>query len=276
MKVSIFFILFLFRCSFIFAQTYLHGIVVDNEDNKPVPYTTIGLINRARGTVSNVDGKFSIDLGVKIGDNDTLRFSSVGYQTRDFLVRDLNKSLSTPQLVIALKKSITELKPVIVSSTHAHIKILGYETTSKLLGLGFGTNSIGSQGGVRLQVNHKNTNIENLSFFIIQNSFESLTFRINIYEMNGGKPGDNILNSNIIVKILNKQTGKITVDLASYKVYVDKDALITLEWIEAKPATIGTLDIAAVLFGSTYFREASQYVWRKKGTGLGISVKTNY
>jgi len=276
MKRCLFFTLVLFNYSVIFAQTTLKGVVIDAESNKPVPYVSIGIISKPDGTVSNAGGEFAIYLDAKIADNDTLVFSGVGYQSKGFLVGDLKKQFRGSRLNITLKKSVYQLKQVVINSRRTNIKILGYKTTSKLLGLGFGANSIGSQGGVRLSVNHQNTNIENLSFFIIQNSFESLTFRVNIYEMNAGKPGNNILNDNIIVKTGNKQTGKITVELTGYNIYVNKDVLITLEWIEAKPASAGTLDIAAVVFGSTYFRQASQYFWTKKSTGLGINVKANY
>ncbi|MFI5139211.1 MAG: carboxypeptidase-like regulatory domain-containing protein [Sphingobacteriales bacterium] len=276
MKHCILLAMFLLNLSVLFAQTRLKGIVIDSESNKPVPFVSIGIISKADGTVSNVNGAFEISLDAAITDGDTLRFSSIGYRTKDFLVGELRKKYSNALLDVSLARAVNELKQVVIKAKHAEVKILGYQTTSKLLGLGFGANSIGSQGGVRLTVKHPNTNLESLSFFIIQNSFESLTFRVNVYEMVDGKPGNNILNDNIIFKIGDKQSGKITVDLSCYNIYVNKDVLIALEWIGAKPATAGTLDVAAVVFGSTYFRQASQYFWMKKGTGLGISVKANY
>jgi hypothetical protein len=276
MKSSLFFALSLINCSLIFAQSSFKGVVIDAENNQPVPYVSIGIINKADGTVSNVKGEFEINLDAKVANDDTLKFSSVGYESKAFLVGDLKQKFKNTSLGISLKKSISQLKPVVINSKRAHVKILGYETTSKLLGLGVGTNAIGSQGGVRIPIKHQNTSIENLSFFIIQNTFERLTFRVNIYEMNDGKPGNNILNDNVIFKVGDKQSGKITVDLTNYNVIVNKDVLITVEWIDANPATNGTLDIAAVLFGSTYFRQASQYLWKKKGTGLGFSVKASY
>jgi hypothetical protein len=276
MKYALFFIIIFFSGSIAFAQNVLKGDVIDTETNKPVPYVSIGVISKPDGTVSNARGEFEITLDAKITDTDTLVFSSIGYQSKAFLVGDLKKEFKETPLSISLKKSVYELKQVVISSKHAHVKILGYETTSKLFGLGFGTNSLGSQGGVRIPIKHPNTNIESLSFFIIQNPFESLTFRVNIYEFNDGKPGNNILNENVIFKVENKQAGKITVDLANYNIYVNKDVLVALEWIGSKPATTGQLDVAAVLFGSTYVKQASQYLWVKKSAGLGFSIKANY
>jgi len=276
MKPSLLLSILLFNSVAVLAQTSFKGRVTDAENNRPIPYVSIGIINKADGTVSNIEGEFKLDLIAGVNDSDTLRISSIGYQSRVFLVGELTRKFKEGALNVALLKTVTELKPVAVNAKHATVKILGYPTTSKLLGVGFGTNSIGSQGGIKLAVKQQNTNIESLSFFIIQNSFESLTFRVNVYQMTDGRPGDNILTGNVIFKVEGKQTGKITVDLTPYDIYVDKDVLIALEWIEAKPAASGTLDVAAVVFGSTYFRQASQYYWKKKGTGLGLSVKINY
>ncbi|HEY2581835.1 MAG TPA: carboxypeptidase-like regulatory domain-containing protein [Mucilaginibacter sp.] len=275
-RVLIFAFLSLSNCAFIFAQNSFKGIVTDADSGKAIPYVSIGIVNKVDGTVSNADGEFKINLNIKVSDDDTLKFSSIGYQSKAFLLGDLKKKYKDLPLNVSLKKAVNQLKQVVINSKRANEKILGYPTTSKLLGLGFGTNSIGSQAGVRIPIKHENTNIENLSFFIIQNSFEQLTFRVNIYEMNNGKPGNNILNENVIVKVGNKQTGKITFDLTPYNIYTDKDVLVSMEWIEAKPAATGTLDVGAVIFGSTYFKQASQYQWAKKGTGLGIGVKVNY
>ncbi len=276
MRCTLFFLLFIFKCSLTFSQNSLKGVVLDAESNKPVPYVSIGITDKPNGTVSNAEGEFKIDLDTKVNNNDTLKFSSVGYQSKAFLVAELRDKFKGGPLNISLEKAVKELKQVTINAKRVNVKILGYETVSKLLGLGFGSNSIGSQAGVRIPIKHPNTNIENLSFFIIQNSFERLTLRVNIYEMKDGKPGDNILTENIIYKVEHKQTGKITIDLSQYNINVDKDVLITLEWIEAQSATDSTFSVSAVLFGSTYFRQASEYLWKKKGPGVGFSVKANY
>lgn len=276
MKCFLFFMLLLCNCSFTFAQSTFKGVVTDEESNQPVPYVGIGIINKANGTVSNIAGEFKIDLDARVTNDDTLKFSSIGFESKAFLVGELKNKFKDGSLSISLKKSVNQLKQVIVYSKRGNEKILGYETTSKLLGVGFSANEMGSQGGVRIPIKHQNTNIESLSFFIIQNTFEQLTFRVNIYEMNDGKPGNNILNENVIVKIGDKQSGKITVDLTAYNITVNQDVLITLEWLEARPAANAVLDVAAVLFGSAYFRPASQDIWIKKRTRLGFSVKVNY
>jgi hypothetical protein len=274
MKPSSLLLILLFAYNLVYSQTSLKGVVTDGESYKPVPYVSIGIIGKPTGTVANIDGAFEINLDNSINDEDTVRFSSIGYQNYDYLVGNL-KAKGTP-LTINLTRLVNELKPVIVNSKHTTVKILGYDTNSKLFGLGFGTGAIGSEGGVRIPIKHQNTSIDDVRLFIIQNPFDHLTFRVNIYELVDGKPGKNILNENVLIQIENKKTGKIIIDLNKYNIYVNSDVLLTLEWLGATPTTSANLDVGASLFGSTYIRQASQSVWIKKGAGIGLSVKAGY
>jgi hypothetical protein len=276
MKRSIFFLFLIFQAFVSFSQSVLTGAVVDAEDNKPVPYVSIGITSKPNGTVSNTAGIFSLTLDNTVNNSDTLKFSSIGYHDKAFLVGEFKEKLKAGTLTIALTKAVNELKQVSVTAKKATVKIVGYQTNSKLLSVGFASNNLGSQGGIIIPIKHPETNLENLSFLVVQNSFKHLAFRMNLYEMVNDKPGNNILSENIIISIDNMQTGKITFDLAKYNLYLNKDVLMTLEWIEAQPASNGHCAVATSLFGHTYFRQASQSPWVKKSTGLGISVKTSY
>ncbi len=276
MRNVIVFILICLGFSSSIAQTILKGAIIDKEGNKPIEFASIGVLNKPIGTVANADGDFEFKLTLDILDHDTIRFSSIGYLSMDFLVGDLRKLNDAGSLKINLKKLVTELNTVSINAKHAQLKILGYPTNSKLFGLAFGGNGYGAEGGIKLTIKHANTNIESLNLMVIQNSFDHLGFRVNIYEMQNGQPGKNLLTQNIFFNIDNKQSGKITFDLTPYNIYLNSDALLALEWIEAKPTTIGRFDVAALLFGSSYYRAASQALWLKKGAGIGIGVKSNY
>ena len=276
MKHLWFFILIFLQAAIVYSQPILKGKVTDKENKIPIPFVSIGVINKANGTVSNNEGEFELKLSDQITDEDTIRFSSIGYQAVDYAIGDLKKLSGSESLNIKLSRLVKELQPVVINSKRAKVKILGYETNSKLFGLGFGSYAVGSEGGVRLVVKHLNTNLESLSFLIIQNPFDHLMFRVNVYEFKNGLPDKNILSQNIMLNIENKQTGKINFDLSPFNIVVNDDVLISLEWIEAKPNATANLDVAAVLFGSTYIRQASQFNWIKKGAGIGLSVKTSY
>jgi hypothetical protein len=276
MKPYIFMVMLLIQGLHAYSQTVLNGVVTDAADRKPVPYVSIGVTSTPNGTVSNVDGAFRITLENKVNSNDTLKFSSIGYLSETFLIRDLKEKSKDGPLAISLKKSVNQLPQVSIVSKKVHVKIVGYDKNSKLFGLGFDASGVGSQAGIIIPITHSETNLQNLSFFIIQNPFKHLLFRMNLYELVNNKPGNNISSENILINVEDNQTGKVIFDLSKYHIFVSKDVLLTLEWIEGKPATNTKLAIAASVFGHTYYRQASQFLWTRKGTGIGISVKTIY
>lgn len=276
MKLSVFAMFFLIQGFHAFSQQKLTGIVTCTDDGKPVPYASIGITRMTDGTVSNADGTFSIILNKDVTGNDTLKFSSIGYKSEAYLIGELKDKAKKGGLSISLNRATDQLKPVVVTSGKAHVKIAGYDKDSKLFGLGFYTSGVGSQAGVVIPITHPQTNLQNVSFYIIQNPFKHLLFRVNMYKMENDKPGSNLLNENILIHTDNNQTGKVTFDLSKYDLYADSDVLITLEWLTADPADNARLVVAASVFGHTWYRQASQSVWTKKGAGVGISVKTVY
>ncbi|MDB5017065.1 MAG: hypothetical protein JWQ84_1897 [Mucilaginibacter sp.] len=276
MKSCLFLLVLVIQCSRTFCQSVLNGGVIDTDDNKPLKYVTIGITSKPNGTVSDNEGKFKLILNNTVNDRDTIMFSSIGYQSVVFLVGELKNKLKGGLLLIPLKKSVNQLKQVLITAKKANVEILGYEKNSTLFGVSFNSNQLGGQAGIIIPIRHPGTNIESISFLIIKNSFKHLTLRVNVYDLIGDKPGNNILSDNIIIQIEDKQTGKMTFDLSKYNVYLNRNCLITLEWIEAQPATGGNCAVAAMVFGHTYVRQASQYPWIKKGTGLGLSVKAVY
>lgn len=60
------------------------GVVVSGEDSDPLPFTTIVITNRKRGTISDASGFFSF---VAVS-GDSVQFSSVGYRNRTVVIPD--------------------------------------------------------------------------------------------------------------------------------------------------------------------------------------------
>src|SRR6187455_2270243 len=77
----------------LFSQSIYSGIVKDSVSSKPLSYVNIGIVNKDVGTVSDKDGKFSITIDEKFN-NDSLRISIVGYETRIFKISEFKSSVS--------------------------------------------------------------------------------------------------------------------------------------------------------------------------------------
>ncbi len=70
------------------------GTITDMETSEPLPYATIGISHRGRGTVTNINGEFVLRISEECMD-DTLTVSYVGYVNRLIPVRSLPGNVMT-------------------------------------------------------------------------------------------------------------------------------------------------------------------------------------
>ena len=90
----------------------LKGIILD-QDNLPIPYASIGIINKNIGTTSTEEGTFNFIVTDK-EKVDYLEISSIGYQTFKIIVSDF---LSQKNKTIILKEKTTELSEISIMTT---------------------------------------------------------------------------------------------------------------------------------------------------------------
>ena len=90
-------------------MTYISGIVVDETTGDPLPFATIGIKNRSRGTVTNSNGEF----GLKITPgslNDTLSFSYLGFLGKEIPVKQFTGENTT----ITLTREFIPIPEIII------------------------------------------------------------------------------------------------------------------------------------------------------------------
>jgi hypothetical protein len=88
---------------------YITGKIVDDETHEPLPFATIALLNKGKGTVTNNNG----DFGMKITSeffNDTLSVSYLGYMGREIPV---NKVFGN-NLTISMKREFISIPEIII------------------------------------------------------------------------------------------------------------------------------------------------------------------
>ena len=115
--------------------------------------------------------------------------------------------------------------------------------------------------------------LKSFSFNISDNRMDTAVFRMNIYSFKNGAPYENILQKNILVSV-GKRTGLYTVNLNEYKLTMNGDILLSLEWIEGSYSGPGNGVLflsASFLNSATWHRITSQGDW-KKATGLGVGL----
>lgn len=110
----------LFLISFVTygQQRTVSGVVTGSDENEPVPGVNVLLQGTTGGTVTNIEGRYSISVP---NDEAVLVFSSVGYETQSVTVG--NRST----LNVTLSSDLKQLNEVVVTA-------LGIEREKKALG----------------------------------------------------------------------------------------------------------------------------------------------
>ncbi len=86
----------------------LQGLVLDNSTKEPLPYTNIYVLHKNKGTISNENGRFLIDLS-DLEKDDTLRFQYIGFKTRNLSIGRLDTMPA-----VYLKEEIFNLNETVV------------------------------------------------------------------------------------------------------------------------------------------------------------------
>jgi hypothetical protein len=88
---------------------FISGVIVDDETLEPLPFATIGMRNTGKGTVTNNNGSFV--LNIPPGNyNDTLSVSYLGYYGREIPV----KQALGNNLTISMSKEFTSIPEIII------------------------------------------------------------------------------------------------------------------------------------------------------------------
>ena len=85
------------------------GIIIDDETHETLPFATIGLKNKGRGTVSNINGEFGLNISSDLY-SDTLSVSFLGYIRRDIPV---NQAFGN-NFTISMKREFISIPEIII------------------------------------------------------------------------------------------------------------------------------------------------------------------
>jgi hypothetical protein len=201
------------------------GRVLSTETQSGISFVSIGIIGKNVGTVSDEYGNFSIKLD-KIYDNDSIRFSIIGYETKTFLVH--NFKIDTLKTVF-LKPILYEIKEVTIKYRRQRIFTIGEEVTSGNLVSGFASNDLGAEMGIKayLRVPLK---LNDINLNVAACTFDSVTYRLNIYELINENEYRKVLQKPVYISFSKHNIKKaITFDLRKYLIDIKGSILITLE-----------------------------------------------
>ena len=90
---------------------YITGKIIDDETSEPLPFATIALKNKGKGTVTNNNGEFGLKITSDLF-NDTLSVSYLGYLGREIPV----KKAFGNNLTISMKREFISIPEIIIKN----------------------------------------------------------------------------------------------------------------------------------------------------------------
>lgn len=229
MRICTFLFLFILSFSLIGQYVEFSGKVVDIESKSPIAYVNIGVVGKNVGTVSDYQGDFTLTVASKFA-RDTMRISIIGYESINISVGVLQEQFNQRQ-VIELKQRNLEIPEIVLVDHGLDAKTLGNRSSIRNLSLGFSTDTLGNEMAIRCKVRKKQSYLKNLSVYITNNPYDTLRFRVNIYDVKRGKPSQ-LINLQPIYTATTITKGSHVVDLTPYNIVTSEDFFVSFEWIE--------------------------------------------
>jgi CarboxypepD_reg-like domain len=258
-------LLFALLCpGLVFCQTR-SGQVLSSETKSGIAYVNVGIIGKNIGTVTNEYGNFTITLD-KINNTDSLRFSMIGYESKSFLVSQFKEDSIKDVYLVPRSYYLTEVK---VFSHRTHEIRLGTPVLSDALKSGFESNDLGSEMGIKVNA-RKQVVLKEININVATCTFDSVVYRINIYQVVNKTEYKNILIEPIYISFSKDKIDKvITLNLRKYSIQIEGEVLISLELF--KDLGEGRLLFHTQYFtGITYHRKTSQGKWTEAPGAIGM------
>lgn len=263
------------------------GKVIDKSTKKGLSFVQIGVVDKPFGTLTDEQGTFKINQKI-VSSIDTISIHSLGYKT---LVLSVDSLLKMTNREIPLTKETYQLPKIEISvNPLINDRKLGYpKTTSKRLTAGWKSTptenyqkSLGERGTL-IKLNGKTALLKNLYFHLYNYGYDSLLFRIHLYNLKNNEPAQELVTDDIIIKTT-KRKGWVEVPLEELNIIVEEDFVATIEWLKAwttkKNKNLGMVLSSGILKGKLYARFfphlKSNWIIRKNWhVGIYITAKTN-
>ncbi|OPC37762.1 alpha/beta fold hydrolase [Elizabethkingia miricola] len=210
------------------AQSAITG-TVKNQDNKTIPYCSIGIKDSKTGTITDGNGNYKLEIPDE-AKNKEIIFAAAGYSDKSIPANDLKTNSN-----IVMDYKVTNIEAVVMGAKKLKEKIIGQKsrpflTFSKMFNQNVPTIEQGNIFAV-----YQKTRLVAYNFYIIPSSkFEQITMKLNIYSVKNNEPDRSLLQKNIIYKT--STTGWQKIDLSEYKLNfnnLDKIA-VTLQLVDHK------------------------------------------
>ena len=256
----------------VFSQDVeMSGTLIDSKTHEPIEFVNIGIQNKNKGTISNLNGTFQLNISKELT-QDSLTISHVNYETLKIPIKNIkNKTLY-------LKPKTNELAEVVISNKKKRHRKVGVKSYNTLLwGRAISEDRDIMELAQRINIPDKSVKVTYANIYL-RRGFEadSSHIRINFYKNTNNAPGEKIVFEYIIQKKL-IEPGWVQIDLTKNNIYLNEDFFIGIEFIPnfKKPTEVWAGGILTK--GGAYSRTSSQASWTKSsGAAYSINVEIEF
>lgn len=265
-------LIFLSFSSLAFSQEIeMSGTIFDSEINIPIEFVNIGILNKNKGTVSNQNGKYNLNISKEFLE-DSLTFSHVSYESFKILIKDFKNQ------TVFLQPKNNELSEVVVTNKKKKKRKIGVESYNPLLWLrAISENNDIIENAQRINIPNETTVKVKYVNIYLRRGFktDSCFMRINFYKNLDNAPGERIIFDNIIQ---NKriEPGWLQIDLTKSYIYIDEDFFVGVEFLPDFKNTKEVYLGAILSKGKGYNRSSSQGKWNKLQGASTINIEVEY
>ena len=253
------------------AASVVAAQVLDQTTQAPVAYASIGILRHPAGTVADDQGRFTLPVPAA-NDQDSLRIGLLGYAPLTVQVGAFRRQLGPSGGRLYLRPAPTQLAEVVVRPGKFTQRILGNSTNSTAIEAGFRVNELGNQVAQGMHVRRPST-LEQVSFHVAKCTYDSLFYRLNVYQVLDGRPATNLLPEPVYVRVRKGHTqDRMVADLRRFNLVVQGDIAVGLEMV--KDLGPGALMLSVSLLGGpVYFAKQATDCWQPlHGVGIGIDA----
>lgn len=252
----------------------LNGVLLCDNSDEPIPYASITDQDSTLRALTNVEGKFSIDISQNI---QYLTFSCLGYTNKTIFTNSLSASTTNQVRLIPKPKMLNEV--VFQPKTSKQIRGITMEMANPRA-LSFGEMKY-SAFAIHFKVKENPFRMSKVNLHINKNPVESFILRCRVMNNEGNRPGKDLIQENIVKKSTQKE-GWVSFDLTDVaNLITEKKIFIVIE-IFQEHYSEGSLKISTPGFSYNPTKKANPvYIstefgkWRKSEiTGLIANIET--
>ncbi len=255
--------LFLLTCAWLHAQTM--GRILD-ADGRGVEYANVYAPSVERGTVTERDGSFELDLA-GAGPQDQVRVSCIGYADRRLSVAEFHAAVAKTQgLVLAdAKYALAEATILAKRKQYQKTKTLGNATRNGKVNVVYSIeNEIlrGSEYG-NLMENKRPAWLQTIGVNINETSRDTIHFEVNVYDWTDGQVGAQLHEKRIFWTLTKEDIkGPLQLNVRDFGIYPQGDFLVTVETLDPVDAEYQVQWSGRLLKRMTYGKN-SDGEWQK-------------